>query len=110
MTGEIVDIGNSVMGFKKGDRVFVSHHVPCYLCHYCLQGKYTACEFLHSGNYDPGGFAEFIRVPEENVRRGTFLLPEGMTYEDGAMIEPLACAIAGQELLGITEGQTVLII
>lgn len=110
MTGEIAETGDAVEGFKKGDRVFVSHHVPCYRCHRCLQGNYTACESLHSGNYDPGGFSEFIRVPEANVRYGTFVLPGRLTYEDGAMIEPLACAIAGQNLLGLKEKQTVLII
>ena len=110
MAGEILEIGNNVRDFKRGDRVFVSHHVPCYSCHHCLQGNHTACESLHSGNYDPGGFAEYIRVPEENVRYGTFLLPEGLTYDDGAMIEPLACAIAGQKQLGLEEGQTVFII
>jgi L-iditol 2-dehydrogenase len=110
MAGEIVELGDKVKNFKRGDRVFVSHHVPCYRCHHCHQGNYTACESLHSGNYDPGGFAEYIRVPEENVRYGTFTLPEGMTYEDGTMIEPLACAIAGQNRLDLKEGQTVLII
>jgi len=110
MAGEIFAIGSNVEGFKKGDRVFVSHHVPCYKCHYCVQGKFTACESLHTGNYDPGGFSEFIRVPEENVRFGTFLLPERVTFEDAAMIEPLGCAIAGQNQLGLKEGQTVLII
>jgi L-iditol 2-dehydrogenase len=110
MAGEIFAIGSNVEGFKKGDRVFVSHHVPCYKCHYCVQGKFTACESLHTGNYDPGGFSEFIRVPEENVRYGTFLLPERVTFEDAAMIEPLGCAIAGQNQLGLKEGQTVLII
>ena len=110
MTGEIAETGDAVDGLKKGDRVFVSHHVPCYRCHRCLQGNYTACEALHSGNYDPGGFSEFIRVPEENVRYGTLVLPDGLTYEAGAMIEPLACAIAGQNLLGLKAKQTVLII
>jgi L-iditol 2-dehydrogenase len=110
MAGEIVEIGENAKGFEKGDRVFVSHHVPCYKCHYCLQGNYTACEFLHTGNYEPGGFSEFIRVPEENVRHGTFLLPDSLTYEDGTMIEPLACALAGQNQLGLKEVQTVLII
>ena len=110
MAGEIVEIGSNVEGFKKGDRVFVSHHVPCYKCHYCVQEKFTACESLHTGNYDPGGFSEFIRVPEENVRFGTFLFPERVTFEDAAMIEPLGCAIAGQNQLGLKEGQTVLII
>jgi L-iditol 2-dehydrogenase len=110
MAGEILSIGRNVEGFKKSDRVFVSHHVPCYKCHYCIQGKYTACKSLHTGNYDPGGFSEYVRVPEENVRYGTFILPENLTYEDAAMIEPLGCAIAGQNQLGIQEGQTVLII
>jgi L-iditol 2-dehydrogenase len=108
--GEIVVVGSNVEGFKTGDRVFVSHHVPCYKCHHCLQGNYTACESLHTGNYYPGGFAEYIRVPEENVRYGTFLLPGTLTYEDAAIIEPLACAIAGQNQIGAKEGQTVLII
>jgi L-iditol 2-dehydrogenase len=110
MAGEIVATGKGVERFKKGDRVFVSHHVPCYRCHHCIQGKYTACESLHTGNYDPGGFSEFIRVPEENVRYGTFLLPEGITFEDATMIEPLGCIIAGQNQLGMKKGQTVLII
>jgi L-iditol 2-dehydrogenase len=110
MAGEITEVGGKVKGFKNGDRVFVSHHVPCYKCHHCIRGNYTACESLHTGNYDPGGFAEFIRVPEENVRYGTFLLPAGLTFEDGAMVEPLACAVAGQDHLGLNEGQTVLII
>jgi L-iditol 2-dehydrogenase len=110
MVGEIVKVGRNVQGFMEGNRVFVSHHVPCYRCHYCLQEKYTACESLHKGNYDPGGFAEYIRVPKENVKYGTFMLPESMTYEEAAMIEPLACAIAGQNQLKVREGQTVLII
>ena len=110
MAGEIVKAGKNVEGFREGDRVFVSHHVPCYKCHYCLQGNYTACDSLHKGNYDPGGFAEYIRVPGANVMHGTFVIPESLTYEEAAMIEPLACALAGQNLLGLKRGQTVLII
>lgn len=110
MAGEIAESGSLVKGFKKGDRVFVSHHVPCYKCHYCINGNYTACESLHAGNFEPGGFSEFIRVPEDNVRRGTFLLPDAIKYEEAAMIEPLGCAIAGQDRLGIKKGQTVLVI
>ncbi len=110
MAGEVVGVGRGVEGFRVGDRVFVSHHVPCYRCHYCLDGNYTACESLHEGNYDPGGFSEYIRVPEPNVRFGTFMLPEGMTYEEATMIEPLACVILGQRQIGIKEGHTVLVI
>jgi L-iditol 2-dehydrogenase len=110
MAGEIIEIGSNVEGFKQGDRVFVSHHVPCYKCHHCIHGNYTACEMLHTGNYDPGGFSEYIKVPKENVKYGTFLLPGKMTFNDATMIEPLGCAIAGQNQLGLKKGQTVLII
>lgn len=110
MAGEIVDLGAAVERFRRGDRVFVSHHVPCYQCRYCAAGNYTACETLHTGNYDPGGFSEYIRVPEQNVRLGTFPLPEGMTYEEAAMIEPLACAVLGQKQVGLSKNHTVLII
>jgi L-iditol 2-dehydrogenase len=110
MAGEIIAIGSKATNFKEGDRVFVSHHVPCYSCHYCTQDKYTACESLHAGNYEPGGFAEFIRVPEENVRHGTFVLPELVMFEEAAMIEPLGCVIAGQDQLDVKAGQSVLVI
>ncbi|MEF9427058.1 MAG: zinc-binding dehydrogenase [Candidatus Mariimomonas ferrooxydans] len=84
--------------------------MPCYRCHYCAQEKHTACESLHAGNYDPGGFSEFIRVPEENVKYGTFLLPDEVTFDDATMIEPLGCIVAGQNQLVFRKGQTVLII
>ncbi|MBF0329694.1 MAG: alcohol dehydrogenase catalytic domain-containing protein [Nitrospirae bacterium] len=109
MAGEIVETGNGVEQFKSGDRVFVSHHVPCYSCVYCDQGNYTACETLHTGNYEPGGFSEYIRVPALNVKTGTFLLPAGMSYETATMIEPLACAVLGQKSLDVKKGQTVVV-
>jgi L-iditol 2-dehydrogenase len=85
MAGMIVETGKGVDKFKAGDRVFVSHHVPCYNCRYCANGNYTACESLHTGNYEPGGFSEYIRVPAQNVKYGTFILPESITYEENLL-------------------------
>lgn len=110
ITGEIVEIGENVKQYKKGQRVFVSHHVPCNTCHYCLNGHHTACETLHATNYFPGGFAEYIRVPALNVDRGVFLLPEEVSFEEGVFIEPLACVIRGQRLAGVKKGQSLLIL
>jgi L-iditol 2-dehydrogenase len=110
ITGEIVEVGEGVKNYKKGDRVFVSHHVPCNTCYFCLKGSHTACDTLHRTNYDPGGFAEYIRIPEINVDRGVYLLPVGMSYEEGTFIEPLACVVRGQRLARLKPGQTVLVI
>ncbi len=107
MAGEIVESKSDK--FKIGQRVFVSHHVPCNECKYCLAGNHTACETLHKGNYDPGGFSEFVRVPEINVEEGTYILPDNVSYEEGTMIEPLACVVRAQRIIGVGEGQTVLV-
>jgi len=108
-TGEIVEVGEGVDRFKVGDRVFVSHHVPCNTCRYCLSGHHTACETLHTTNLDPGGFAEYFRVPPINVDRGTFLLPKEISFEDGTFIEPLGCVLRGQRKAHIQPGHTVLV-
>lgn len=109
-TGEIVEVGKGVKHYKIGDRVFVSHHVPCGSCRYCLSGHHTACETLHKTNYDPGGFAEYIRVPRINVERGVYPLPDDLSFEDGTFIEPLGCAVRGQRLANIQEGQSLLVL
>lgn len=107
IAGDIVESRSDK--YSIGQRVFVSHHVPCNECKYCLAGNHTACETLHKGNYDPGGFSEFIRVPEINVNNGTYILPDDVSYEDGVMIEPLACVIRAQRMIGVAKGQTVLV-
>ncbi|MGQ9492404.1 MAG: zinc-dependent dehydrogenase [Anaerolineae bacterium] len=109
-TGEIVQVGEGVKSYKVGDRVFVSHHVPCNTCRYCLSGNHTVCETLHTTNYDPGGFAEYIRVPPLQVDRGIYLLPDEVSFEDGVFIEPLACVVRAQRLARLEVGQTVLIL
>jgi len=109
-TGEVVELGEGVTKFKVGDRVAVSHHVPCNTCRYCLSGNHTVCHTLHTTNFDPGGFSEYVRVPKLNVDRGVFLLPPNVSYEDGSFMEPLACVLRGQRLARLTPGQTVLVI
>ena len=110
IAGEIVKTGEGVDDYKVGDRVFVSHHIPCNTCHYCLNGHHTACETLRTTNFDPGGFSEYIRVPRLNVDRGVFLLPDEISFEEGAFIEPLACVIRGQRIAQLQPGQSVLIL
>ncbi|MBM4338449.1 MAG: zinc-binding dehydrogenase [Deltaproteobacteria bacterium] len=110
IAGEIVEVGKGVQGYNIGDRVFVSHHVPCNTCHYCLNGHHTVCDTLRTTNFDPGGFAEYIRVPEINVDRGTFILPEEISFEEGVFIEPLACVLRGQRLAKLKPGQSVFVI
>jgi len=110
IAGEITETGKDVKRYKVGDRVFVSHHIPCNTCYYCLGGHHTACETLHSTNYDTGGFAEYVRVPELNVDRGVFLLPDEVSFDEGTFIEPLACVIRGQRVANIQPGQAMLIL
>ena len=110
IAGVVAEVGEGVTKCRPGDRVFVSHHIPCNTCHYCLQGYHTACETLHSTNYDPGGFAEYLRVPRLNVDRGVFLLPPEVSFAAGAMVEPLACVIRGQRLARLQPGHAVLVL
>jgi L-iditol 2-dehydrogenase len=110
ITGEIVEAGKEVKNYKVGNRVFVSHHVPCNTCQYCLNGFHTHCDTLRTTNFDPGGFAEYIRVPKINVDRGVFLLPKEVSLEDGVFIEPLACVLRGQRLARLRTGQSVFVI
>ncbi|MBE3133013.1 MAG: alcohol dehydrogenase catalytic domain-containing protein, partial [Acidobacteria bacterium] len=89
VAGEIVRVGEGVTKRCAGQRVAVSHHVPCNTCHYCLAGYHTACETLHTTNFDPGGFAEYVRVPALQADRGVFPLPDGVSFEEGSFVEPL---------------------
>ena len=109
-TGIIDKVGAKVKSLKIGDRVFVSHHVPCNKCRHCQRGHHTACETLHTTNYYPGGFAQYIKVPKINVEFGVYKLPDDMSFEEGTFIEPLACVTRGQRLADLNKEDSVLII
>jgi L-iditol 2-dehydrogenase len=109
-TGIISKVGSQVKNIKVGDRVFVSHHVPCNQCRYCQRGNHTACHTLHTTNYYPGGFAQYVKVPKINVQCGIYKLPDTMSFEEGTFIEPLACVSRGQRLANLQKDDTLLII
>jgi L-iditol 2-dehydrogenase len=110
ITGEVVEVGAGIANFKAGDRVFSSHHVPCGECRYCLAGHQSVCELLRTTHFDPGGFAEYIRVPKINVDLGTHRLPDEITFDEGSFIEPLACVVRALRFAKLTAGQAVLVI
>ncbi len=110
IAAEVVEVGTGVSRPKVGDRVFVSHHVPCGSCRYCTAGHETVCDTLRTTNFDPGGFAEFVRVPSINMKYGVFMLPDEVSDDEAVFIEPLACVVRGQRLAGLSSGATVLVI
>ncbi|MGB8953352.1 MAG: alcohol dehydrogenase catalytic domain-containing protein [Candidatus Aminicenantales bacterium] len=105
--GEVVEVGASVKDYKPGDRVFVAPKVPCLRCSYCHNGHYPACSNVKDRM--PGGFAEYILIPEPLVKNGTYLLPKNISYDQSTFIEPLACVIRAQNLANVKRGQTVMV-
>jgi L-iditol 2-dehydrogenase len=108
--GVVAEVGQGVTAFQVGDRVFAHHHVPCFTCHHCLRGNYTLCETFKGTHLDPGGFAEYVRVPALNVERDVLHIPADMSFDDATLIEPVATCIRGIERAAIQAGDTVLVI
>jgi len=109
VAGTVVEVGAGVSAWKVGDRVAVTHHVPCNTCPTCLGGHHTACTTLHTTNFDPGGFAEFVRVPALQTDRGVLRLPDEVTFDEGTFAEPLGCVVRAQRLAQVGPGDSVLV-
>ncbi len=110
VAGQVVKVGVGVTRYKVGDRIAASHHVSCNTCYYCLTGHHTSCETLRKTNFDPGGFSEYIRLPSINVDRGTYLIPDELSYEEATFHEPLGCVVRAQRIARLAPGQSILII
>jgi L-iditol 2-dehydrogenase len=110
VAGVIAAVGEGVGNYKEGDRICAAHHVPCNTCHYCLSGHHTVCYTLRRTNFDPGGFAEYLRLPSINVYQGIFPLPDEVSFEEATFVEPLACVLRGQRLVHLQPEQSVLVI
>ena len=94
--GIITQVGTEVSDFNVGDRVFTHHHVACYSddCHECSHGNETMCKKYYESNLEPCGLADEYLVPEWNIKHGGVIkIPDSMSFEEAAMIEPLACCI-----------------
>lgn len=110
VAGEVVEIGKGLAGFARGDRIVTTHHVPCNDCRYCRAGQHPVCETLRTTHFEPGGFAERVRLPAVNVARGTFAIPPHVGYDDASFVEPLACVVRGQRVAGGVAGKTVAVL
>jgi L-iditol 2-dehydrogenase len=112
LSGEIIEVGAQVDGFAAGQRVAVAPAVPCGACDMCRRGYPGMCDNLAPIGYQfDGAFAELMAVPPVAVRTGCVnTVPDNVGNHEGALAEPLACAINGQELSRVSEGDTVLII
>jgi L-iditol 2-dehydrogenase len=110
VVGDVVETGHGVAGFAVGDRIVAAHHVPCGSCHYCRRGSESMCRAFKASNLDPGGFAEFVRVPPANVKHATFRIPDHLTDEEASFVEPLACCVRAVDRARIEPGDTVVVV
>ena len=109
VSGTVAEVGPGVTAWRVGDRVAVTHHVPCNTCPACLGGHHTACSTLHTTNFDPGGFAEYVRVPALQTDRGVLRLPDEVSFDEGTFAEPLGCVVRAQRLARVGPGDSVLV-
>ncbi|MBS1822221.1 MAG: zinc-dependent dehydrogenase [Acidobacteria bacterium] len=116
MAGTVAAVGEGVVEFKVGDRVMAYHHIPCGECFYCRKHTFAQCETYKkvgcTAGFEPsgGGFAEYIRVMDWIVQRGLVKIPDGVSFEQAAFIEPVNTCYKAVNLLNLQLDETVLVI
>ena len=107
LAGDIVAMGSEVRGFHVGQRVVAANSAPCGVCYFCRRGQENLCEDLLFNN---GAYAEYIRIPARIVEKNMYEVPEHVSYQDAALVEPLACVLRGLEESGLRAGDTIAVI
>jgi L-iditol 2-dehydrogenase len=110
IVGVIAELGAGVSNWQVGDRVAVAPYLGCGHCYFCQRRHFSLCEKLYEAFVEPGGFAEFARVPARLVQHGMFKLSADVDDATGALFEPLACCIHGLRALDLTARDSLLII
>ncbi|HVB60428.1 MAG TPA: alcohol dehydrogenase catalytic domain-containing protein [Ktedonobacteraceae bacterium] len=108
--GVVAVVGEGVRQFAVGQRVFVHHHVPCMVCHFCQRGSYSQCLTFRATRLDPGGLAEYIRVPALNVQLDVLPIPDDLSFATATLIEPLGCCVRGIDRAAMQPGDSVLVL
>jgi L-iditol 2-dehydrogenase len=107
LAGEVADMGEKVHSFKKGDRVATAICIGCAICRYCRKGYFNLCDKLEEiGITVDGGMAEYVSVPARNVHR----VPEGVSWEEATLADPLSCTVRGLEMVSIQKDSWVTIL
>lgn len=107
LAGDVVAVGKGVRKFRVGERVVAANSAPCLQCFFCKRGSENLCESLLFNN---GAYAEYIRIPARIVERNMHEIPEHVTYQDAALVEPLACVLRGLDETSVRAGDNVVVI
>ncbi|KAB2959674.1 MAG: alcohol dehydrogenase catalytic domain-containing protein [Candidatus Methylomirabilis oxygeniifera] len=110
LVGVVKAVGEGMQRFALGDRLAIAHHVPCGRCRYCRHGNDSMCPQFKATNIDPGGFAEYVRIPALHVAQTAFALPERLPDDVGIFMEPLACALRAVKRSDVQAGDQIVVV